>query len=275
VALRVPLALQAPGRLPGEGRFHAAVTRRGQPVLQVAHLRADGTHGSIQAGVVWVDQKATRFELHPGWADPGHLALWNQPDWVPPSERSTLLATFNGGFKTPELRGGFYENGHTAGKLLAGLASLVIHRDGRVSLGSWADEERLSGDVVAVRQNLHLLIDQHRIRSGLDSNVTADWGPMIGVGPAVWRSGVGITARGDFVLVMGSALTPQTLANLLLDAGSVRGMEMDINPAWMSFMWYTHPAGATPRPHKLITFQRSADRYFTHTSRDFFALHLR
>jgi hypothetical protein len=41
-------------------------------------------------------------------------------------------------------------------------------------------------------------------------------------------------------------------------------------------MWYT--AGRTPSapvPHKLVDFQRPSNRYFTHTSRDFFALHLR
>lgn len=47
-------------------------------------------------------------ELHPGYEDPGHPSQWNQPDWVAPAERSALLATFNGGFKTPESRGGFY-----------------------------------------------------------------------------------------------------------------------------------------------------------------------
>jgi len=242
----------------------------------VAYLRADGAHGSDETGVVWIDHRSTRFELHPGFSDPGQLSRWDQPDRVPESERAALLATFNGGFKTPELRGGFYENGQVAGQLLPGAASVVIHRDGSFALGAWDREISMTRSVVAVRQNLSLLIDHGRIRSGLDSNILGNWGPTIGGGPDVWRSGVGITAAGDFLLVMGDRLTPQTLADLLLDAGSVRGMEMDINPAWMSFMWYTHRTpGAEPRPHKLVDFQRPADRYFTDTSRDFFALYLR
>ena len=257
--LQPPLRLQAPGGLPGEGRFHAEVTSAGQPILQVAHLRADSTHPGHEAGVMWVDQHAARFELHPGWADPGHLSQWDQPDLVAPSEWPSLLATFNGGFKTPELRGGFYENGHTAGALLPGLASVVIDRAGRLTLGAWDSEVSMGPNVAAVRQNLQLLIDHHRIRPRLGSDVGADWGST-GVGPAIWRSGIGVTSRGDFVLVMGDSLTPQTLANLLLDAGSVRGMEMDINPTWMSAMWYTHrAASAPPQPHKLVDFQRPAD----------------
>ena len=110
----------------------------------------------------------------------------------------------------------------------------------------------------------------------LQSNVQSNWGLTLGGGYAVWRSGVGVTASGDVVVVMGNALTAQSLANLLLDAGSVRAMEMDINPEWMSFMWYTPgPTASHPIPHKLVPFRRNAGRYFSANSRDFFAVHLR
>jgi len=276
IPLHAPLRPQVRPALRGEGRFRPVVRWKGQPVLQVAYLRPDALHTSYLDGVVWIDHRAATWELHPGFEDPGHLAQWSQPDWVPPSRRSDLLATFNGGFKTPESRGGFYENGHTAGALLPGAASLVLHRGGGVTLGSWGREVRMTRDVVAVRQNLRLLIDHGRIQPHLNSNVEAGWGLTLGGGYAVWRSGVGVDAHGNIVVVMGDALTVSSLAALLHDAGAVRGMEMDINPAWMSFMWYT--PGKTPSapvPHKLVNFQRPANRYFTHTSRDFFALHLR
>jgi len=276
VPLHAPLRPQTTPALAGEGRFRTVVTHRGQPVLQVAYLRPDAVHTSYLDGIVWIDHRVARWELHPGFEDPGHLSRWSQPDTIPPADRADLLATFNGGFKTPESRGGFYENGHTAGALLPGAASLVIYRDGHMALGSWGDEVSMTPQVAAIRQNLKLLIDHGRIVSSLESNLESNWGLTLGGKSAVWRSGVGVTAKGDIVVVMGDALTAQTLANLLLDAGSVRGMEMDINPAWMSFMWYTPSGNPTrPLPHKLVDFERPADRYFTDTSRDFFAVHLR
>lgn len=275
-AVHAPLRTQVSKALPGEGVFRAVVRAAGRPVLQVAYLRPDAVHTSYLDGVVWIDHRAASWELHPGFEDPGHLSLWNQPDWVAPNRRSRLLSTFNGGFKTPESRGGFYENGHTAGTLLSGAASLVIHRGGNVTLGSWDHEVSMTPDVVAVRQNLRLLIDHGKLQPNLARDVESSWGLTLGGGYAVWRSGVGIDAHGDVVVVMGPALTVTSLAALLFDAGAVRGMEMDINPAWMSFMWYT--PGSTPNapvPHKLVDFERPANRYFTHTSRDFFALYLR
>lgn len=261
--------------LPGEGVFHPEVVVDGSPVLQAAYLRPDRAQSSYLTGVVWMDHRATRWALHPGYEDPGNLTRWSQPDSIPPAQRADLLATFNGGFKTNESRGGFYENGHSAGALIDGAASLVIYSDGHVGLGAWGSEVTMTPQVSAVRQNLELMIDHGRIAANLQDNVRSAWGRTLGGGYAVWRSGVGITSTNDIVVVMGNALTAQSLANLLLDAGAVRGMEMDINPEWMSFMWYTPTGNATqPEPHKLVAFNQPADRYFSANSRDFFAVHL-
>lgn len=274
--VHAPLAPQVSPALAGEGVFRPEVVVDGSPVLQAAYLRPDATHTSYLTGVVWIDHRAARWELHPGYEDPGNLSRWDQPDSVPPSQRADLLATFNGGFKTNESRGGFHENGHTAGALLSGAASLVIYRDGHADIGSWGSEVSMTPQVAAVRQNLRLMIDHGRIAADLQDDVRSNWGLTLGGGYAVWRSGVGVTAAGDTVVVMGNALTAQSLADLLLAAGSVRGMEMDINPEWMSFMWYTPGTSPTmPTPHKLVPFRRDADRYFSANSRDFFAVHLR
>jgi hypothetical protein len=93
----------------------------------------------------------------------------------------------------------------------------------------------------------------------------------------VFRSGVGVTRQGDLVYVSGDALSARTLARLLARAGCVRAMELDINPAWVSFMSYhagRHPNN--PRPRRLLPdYQRPANRYYTHTSRDFVAVYAR
>jgi len=275
-SLHAPLRPLVTPALSGEGVFRAAVTSRGLPVLQYAYMRPDPVHTSYLDGVVWIDHRAARWVLHPGYEDPGNLSQWSQKDLVPVADRADLLATFNGGFKTNESRGGFYENGHSAGALLPDAASLVIYKDGHSDVGSWGTEVSMTPQVSAVRQNLKLMIDHGRIAADLENNVRSNWGLTLGGGYAVWRSGVGVTAAGDTIVVMGNALTAKALAALLLDAGSVRAMEMDINPQWMSFMWYTPGAVPTsPVPHKLVDFRRPADRYFTPTSRDFFALHLR
>jgi len=273
IPLHAPLTPLVPGALAGQGVFGVAVLVHGQPAVQVTHMAPSAAQAGYSVGVVWMSGKLLRYQLHPGYADPAQLSLWNQPDLVPVAERPSLVATFNGGFHTRELRGGFYENGHVAGALLPGAASLVIYNDGHVNIGAWGSEVRMTPSVAAVRQNLYPMIDHGVISPTVDYNTEGNWGPTLGGVYATWRSGVGVTAAGDTVLVMGDGLTPRSLANLLLDAGAVRAMEMDINPAWMSFMWYIPgPVPTQPIPNKLVAFLRPADRYFTDTSRDFFAV---
>ena len=276
-AVRVHPAIApiGPG-LSGEGVFRSVVSAGGQPAVQVAYLRPDAQHTSYLAGVVWISHTLTRVVQHPGATEPGRLNLWSQPPSIPTAARAGLAATFNGGFKLADSQGGFYADHHTAGTLAPGSASLVVYGDGHVDIGSWGSEVRMTPDVVSVRQNLQLLVDHGKPAPDLDNSVQSTWGATVKGALYVWRSGVGVTASGDLVYVAGNALSARTLASLLQRAGAVRAMQLDINQAWVSFMWYSHGGNpAAVAPHKLNEFQRPADRYFTDNSRDFFAVYLR
>jgi hypothetical protein len=131
----------------------------------------------------------------------------------------------------------------------------------------------MTSDVVYVRQNLKPLIQGGVVASNLDSDVQGTWGVTVGGGLAVWRSGIGVTAAGDLVYVGGNALTVSALADVLHRAGAVTAMQLDINTAWVSYMYYTHPT-STPVPHKLVPFQRPVARYLSPVSRDFIAAYL-
>jgi hypothetical protein len=125
-----------------------------------------------------------------------------------------------------------------------------------------------------VRQNLRPLISGGVLAPNLASNVESSWGATIGGAYAVWRSGLGVTASGDLVYVAGDALSVSSLADLLHRAGAVTAMQLDINKAWVSFMWYPR-GGASATAHKLGDFQRPANRYLSDTSRDFVAVYSR
>ena len=259
--------------LDGEGNFKTVVKVHDQPAVQIAYLRPDDKHTSYLAGIAWMSGSLLEFVQHPGFSDPGHMDLWSQPAMIPSSQRSGLVATFNGGFKIKNSRGGFYADGHTAGTLVKGAASLVVYADGHSDVISWPGTKP-GPDIVSVRQNLTLLINNGVITPNLNKNVLANWGWTIKNAYFVWRTGIGVTSSGDFVFVAGNALSIQSLANLLQRAGAVRAMELDINAEWISYMWYTRGASAqAPIPEKLLDFARPADRYFKPTSRDFFAVY--
>ncbi|MGH3850714.1 MAG: hypothetical protein ACRDRT_13590, partial [Pseudonocardiaceae bacterium] len=92
----------------------------------------------------------------------------------------------------------------------------------------------------------------------------------------IHRSGFGVTAAGGEVYVGGPALSVCTLGQILRASGVVRGMELDINPNWVSGAYF-HPA-PDGSPHAFQLFpgeQVPADHYFSPSSRDWYAFSAR
>jgi hypothetical protein len=261
----VPLASPA---LPGEGRWHPLITdRTGAPIVESAALRPDAMHTSALAYVAWMNQSALTFTLHPGYQQPG--GGWQTPDQIPAGQRTSLVATWNGGFKIADSLGGYYAEGRTAATLVDGKASEVFYKNGSIKIGQWGRDETMTADVAAVRQNLSLLVDNSAVTVGPGDGSSAEWGYTIKNSYYIARSGVGMTANGDIVYVSGSELSVYTLAQLLRQAGAVNAMELDINPDWISYMTYN------PQPTKLWDFVQPADRYLQPSSRDFVGVYLR
>ena len=278
ISPEIPARLASPAGkpLPGEGVWRVLRKVHGVPAMFSTFLRPDRVHTSYAAGIVSMDQRLMRFQLHPGAEDPGP-GNWKVPPTIPPGSRRGLLATFNGGFKIDTAGGGFYLNGVTRGTLQRGAASLVYFRDGRVAIGVWGRDVRMTKDVVGVRQNLRPIVDHGKIPASVNNNVLSSWGATLGGGYYVWRSGLGITADGRVIYVYGPALDVKTLAGLLKRAGAVEAMQLDINPEWMSFMYYRssgHPAD--PVPFNLLPDQaQPASRFYSIASRDFTAAYAR
>jgi hypothetical protein len=272
----LPLKSLAGTALPGEGQWRVLGTVGGRPAVFGTYLRASPKYSSYVAGIAELNQRLVKFQLRPGSEDPGG-SNWNALPYIPPGTRGGLLATFNGGFKINASDGGFYLNGQRVGTLTNGVASEVYYRDGHMTIGVWGQNVRMTPDVVAVRQNLHLIVIHGQVPSTVDSNVESSWGATLGGGYNVWRSGIGETRSGRIVFAYGPALDVREIAQLLQRAGAVSGMQLDINPEWMSFQYYEpkyHPNDPTPF-NLLPTEQAPADRYYSINGRDFTTVYAR
>ena len=274
--LPAPVRTPAQPPLPGEGQWQVSATVRGAPAMAQTFLRPDATHTSYTAAATWFDPHLVSAQLHPGAAEPGGTG-WSVPSSIPPTARAGLLAVFNSGFKLADAHGGYYQDGRFAQPLVAGAASMVFHTDGTMTVGQWGRDLTMSPDVEAVRQNLVLLVDHAQVVPGIDANINRVWGSTIGNDKYVWRSGIGVTATGDIIEVVGPGLSASSLATLLQRTGCTRAMELDINPEWTSFIHYQPTADLTnPTPVNLLpTMQHPADRYDTTSTRDFITLYSR
>ena len=145
-----------------------------------------------------------------------------------------------------------------------------------MDIGRWGSDVTMAPDVVAVRQNLSMIVSHGRPAQGLGNDSFLKWGATLGNAVLVWRSGVGVTRDGALVYAAGPGLSVQSLASLLARAGAVRAMELDINTEWTSAMYYTPRAGAQIGPHKLLVgMYQGPTRYLIPDQRDFFAMYVR
>ncbi len=266
---------------PGEGQWHPiGRTVDGIPTMYAAYLRPNAVYTSLVTGVAWMDTKLLSTSLYGGSMVPTPGPPWPQAPLTGVA-LDTLTAAFNSGFRMPDSGGGFYLNGVTSAgyPLVPGAASLVITKDGSVTVGAWGTDVSMSPNVVAVRQNLALIVNNGLPVPGLNANDNHQWGYTLGGGTRVWRSGVGITADGALVYVGGSGLTIVDVANLLARAGAVRAMELDINTDWVNFSSFAPAAGlpASAVNGTDLTYDEatSPGRYFGSLARDFFTMSVR
>ncbi len=265
------IALAITPALAGEGTWRATSPQTaGAPPVLVTAFRPDPAYPRIVAYVAWIDHTRTQLALYPGRYEPPGASP-RGPMQVPTGQRFRLLATFNSGFTYSDGHGGFFVNGQTVKPLTAGQGTVVAYRDGRVDVVSWRGGASPGPGVVLARQNLPLIVEQGRPSPAL---AYGNWGNTLGNAVRVWRSGVGIDARGNLIYAAADYQTVNTLAAIFVRAGAVRAMELDINPEWPSFITYAEP-GAAGAVKLVPNDQQSAGRYLSPDDRDFFAVYRR
>lgn len=267
-----PVLTPAAPVLPGEGQWTVTAGTPARPAVATTWVRPDALHTSVVVGILRIDPALTRLRLIAGTEQPGGPAPSGGA--VPLEDRASLVAAFNAGFRMKDSKGGWSSEGLNPWPLRDGAASLVFRDDGRADVGVWGREITLDPHITAVRQNLALLVDNGQLVPGTDDSSSWRWGGTVGNKVLVNRSGVGITADGAIVYVGGPALSVATLGQTLIAAGAVRGMELDINSAWVTAFTYV-PTPNGPLGSKLIdAMPYGPERYLRSQGRDFISVTL-
>ena len=245
--------------------FVPAVIWKGRPVAWISRSPSGVAMLSFK-------QPAVQLRLHSGTTDAGTVG-WRYGPVIAGMELRRLVAAFNGGFRLSVGAGGFESFGRAAVPLGDGLGSIVTYSDGTTDIGSWHHEVPASGRTVAsVRQNLSLLIDHGTAASTLDC--LSCWGATLGGVTDPARSALGIQPDGHIVWAGAEHATVSALADVLLSAGVVRAVELDINPEWVAGYLYGHRGAAgTLAPIAVVPGQPGIPgQYLAPWSRDFFTI---
>jgi hypothetical protein len=262
----------------GEGQWSPAGRLvGGLPAVYETMLRPSAIHTSYVVGVAWMDTKLLHAALYSGSQIPGG-GPYTHTAPVSPGDATSLVAAFNAGFLMSGANGGYYTDGKTILPLRSGAASFVVYKNGSSTVGQWGRDVSMTSDVVSVRQNLDLLVDNGQVVPAAYNPSSTAWGATLGNALYVWRSGLGVTANGALVYVGGPGLDVLDLANLLVRAGAVRAMELDINTDWVNYSTYqpatpTSPASGANGTELLSGMTGTPSRYFeSWWARDFITM---
>ena len=263
----------------GEGVYRpAGRTVQGHSAIFTTTVRPLDNPTTI-AGVAWIDPRLLSARLYSGSLSPGGF-FWKYTAPVSRAASQSLVAAFSGGFLLKDSHGGYLSEGHLVAPLVPGAASLVIYKNGGITVGQWGRDVSMNANVAAVRQNLTLLVDHGAPVAGLQPNDIARWGYSLNSRIDTPRSGLGVTVSGALVYVEGE-MNVVDLARILVRAGALRAMVLDMNPLWPVFATYlpSTPTGyATPGNGRDLTptMVQTPGRFFqTAYSRDFVTLSAR
>lgn len=266
--------------LPGEGLWTASVAPASGldplPLIAKAYIRPDPVRPYAIATILRFDLRFLALHMVPGTTEPGGPVGMAGTGTIPRVDQrpGMLLAAFNGGFKYADGTYGMMVNRTVYVRPIANAATLAITSRGRVFMGAWGGDRRLTlsnQKLVSWRQNGSLLID-HGVVNPLAANDGA-WGTTVLNNVHTWRSAVGLAPNHTLLYVAGNALSVSTLARVLKEAGARTAIEMDINPFWVrAFFYGRNPARRLTMAALRPDMAGAGTNFLGPYSRDFFYL---
>lgn len=239
----------------------------GVTAIYIARVRPDAIHTSMYATVAWLDPHLLAFQQVSGTKLPeGNFT--HGSGMIRRALTPYYVAAFANGFHMRDSQGGAIINNIIVKPLVNGKATLLSYPDGSINVIQWGRDKYKPG-FVSARQNLTLMVDHGQ--SQVLSEDQSKWGQVwYGTGSGhnyIWRTGVGIRADGTVVYVQGQALSAGSLADLLVRAGAVEAMPLDMNQAWSNADLYgpygTHGKAFNPdNKNPTRAFSRPSTRDF-------------
>lgn len=256
-----------------DGRWVAVDDPRfaSDPAVYTADWRPDPAVPNAYVVGVWLNGRRLTAQLVAGVAEPGGSG-WPWGGRIPPTMYARMVAAFNGGFRFQDSHGGFMANRRIGVPLQVGAASFIVRRNGTMDVRAWTAAQATDPDIISVRQSLKLIVDGGYPAPGLDANADGSWGSARNQFQYTWRSAIGVDRRGNLVYVAGPGLDLRMLADALVQAGAVRGMQLDIHPGIVTFDLYEPSSGSIVARKLAPHMHKPTDWYFVPVQRDFIAI---
>ena len=264
------LVTPAKKAMAGEGVWQPTkIVVNGQVAIRITRVRPDNVHTSFLDTLIWMDPKLLAFQQIPGTLEPsGNYD--HGTGMISQDLRPFYVAGINGGYKTVNMHGGFTYKGQTVIPMRDNVATLLTYPDGSIDVANWG-KDTIKPGFVSARQNLPMLVENGK--NQVTDNNAAQWGSLAwgtaSGGNFVWRSAIGVRADGTVIHLVGPSMSQSDLADLMVRAGAVRAMCLDMNNGWASSFLYGPYRNGVPVDPQI---PRSPSRFLLSSTRDFIAV---
>jgi hypothetical protein len=196
-----------------------------------------------------------------------------RPGIVPETERGTLVAAFNGGFKAEHGQFGMMADGEVLLQPKPLSCTVAAKADGTLEIAPWTKLAPEASEFVWWRQTPGCMLENGVLHPGLRSPDTKNWGATIDGDTVIRRSAVGLDRDGKTLLVgISNSTTARTMALGMQQAGAVTVAQLDVNFSFPRFVVYEEGnQGKLNAVGAVKGFLYEPDEYVGHSStRDFF-----
>jgi hypothetical protein len=242
-------------------------------------VRPDEERPYAKVLLVAMDMRQLDLDMEAGVEDPEPLTGPHGTGRIPrdPAVYKRVAAAFNGAFKTEHGHYGMMVHKRVLLPPVPGAATVVVLDDGRVGLGTWGADRKVSGVVgvkddaiVSFRQNLDALLDHGQVNP-TGRNL---WGfTLPGKGVQTERTGLCVTTSGHLLYAWGDDVSATSLAKAMKMAGCDYAMHLDMNPYHTGFLFTAiDDLPAKKYKSQLLTSGMSIplERYIQYAPKDFF-----
>ena len=271
----LPAEITPLGKVPEEGVWESWIwDGSGATVAYRTYLAPDARRQYAVVAVVAMELNKLQLHYQLGTEEPVFSGGEPRTGQIPMSflQPGTLMAAFNGAFKTIHGNYGVMVDGNTLVPMIDGMATLVIYKDGSLRMGAWGVDLTNSPEITVARQNCRLMVDHGEINPDVYNDSIAMWGGTLSGNIVTFRSGIGLSEDGNTLYYFaGNYLSMGALANAMLAAGAYQAMQLDINNYYVLFTRFDVQDGklvATPLLPKEMA--DNSGRFLGSYSRDFF-----
>jgi hypothetical protein len=274
---------------PGDGTWVPMVDEKhgaDSPYMLKTLLHPDKNRSWAEVFVVAIDLRRARLHLVAGTKEPAATedAALSMPraGVVPAEARDSVLAAFNGGFKTEHGQYGMFVDGTLLVKPKPGVCAIAAYKDDSVRIATWNVLEDSAPQMTFWRETPVCMYENDKLHFRLaDPTLAKKWGATLDGETVIRRSAIGIDKTGQVLFVsISNHTTARVIADGVHHAGATTVAQLDVNFSYPKFVTFEQKknldSGETPKRIAIPLadgFEFSEDEYIREPARrDFFYL---